>query len=246
MERWSNKVAVVTGASSGIGAALSIRLAENGMTVVGLARRAHLIDELNSEVTGTGKIHSRQCDLSKVEEIKAAFEWVENKFGGTDVLVNNAGIFKGGKITDATDGKLSDEHILLTMDVNYKGLVMCTREAVGSMRKRNFNGHIININSVAGHYIPFHSDFNIYSSTKHAVTAFSAALLNEMADAKRKIKVTSISPGLVRTEMTITHDPEQPILEPGDIADAILYVISTPPNVNISELEILSAAEKKL
>ncbi|XP_023944010.2 farnesol dehydrogenase [Bicyclus anynana] len=246
MERWSGKVAVVTGASVGIGASLAVRLADKGMTVVGVARRAHLIDNLNSEVTGTGKIYSRQCDLSKVEEIDAAFDWVESKFGGTDVLVNNAGIFKPGKITDATDGKLSDADVLLTMDVNYRAMVMCTRQAVASMRKRNFDGHIINVNSVAGHYIPFHSDFNVYSSTKHAVTAFSAALLNEMADAKRNIKVTSISPGLVRTEMTVSHDPNQQMLQPGEVADAILYVLSTPPNVNISELEMLSTAEKKL
>ncbi|XP_034827953.1 farnesol dehydrogenase-like [Maniola hyperantus] len=246
MERWSNKVAVVTGASSGIGAALSVRLADHGMTVVGLARRAHLVDKLNTEVKGAGKIVSRKCDISNVDEIQAAFEWVENKFGGTDVLVNNAGIFIPGKITDAIDGKLSDDVVLLTMDVNYKGIVMCTRQAVASMKKRNFDGHIININSLAGHYIPFHSDFNIYSSTKHAVTAFTAALLNEMADAKRKIKVTSISPGLVRTEITAGHSADQPILEPSEVADTILYVLSTPPNVNISELEVLSTAEKKL
>ncbi|XP_045770684.1 farnesol dehydrogenase-like isoform X2 [Maniola jurtina] len=246
MECWSNKVAVITAASSGIGASLSVLLVDHAMSVVGLARRAHPVDKLNSEVNGTGKIVSRKCDISKVDEIEAAFEWVENKFGGTDVLVNNAGTFAPGKITDATDGKVSDDAILLTIDVNYKGLIMCTRQAVASMKKRNFDGHIININSVAGHYIPFHSDFNIYSSTKHAVTAFTAALLNEMADAKRKIKVTSVSPGLVRTEMTIGHSADQPILEPGEVADTILYVLSTPPNVNISELEVLSTAEKKL
>ncbi|XP_045454159.1 farnesol dehydrogenase-like [Melitaea cinxia] len=246
MERWSGKVAIVTGASSGIGAALSLHLANHGLKVVGLARRANLIDDLGSKVTGKGSITSRQCDISKPKEIEAVFQWVEQNFGGPDILVNNAGFLKPGNITDLGNNALSDEDIISTLDVNVKGMVMCTRYAISSMKKRNFNGHIININSLAGHYVPFETSFNVYSSTKHAVTAFTSALNNELAKFKSEIKVASISPGLVHTEMVNDYKGDMPILKPESVADAIVYVLSTPPNVNISELVIEPTSERRL
>ncbi|XP_026488591.1 farnesol dehydrogenase-like [Vanessa tameamea] len=246
MERWSSKVAIVTGASSGIGAALSLRLANHGLTVVGLARRTHLIDELASKVTGDGRIVTKSCDISKPEDIDAAFQWVEQKIGGPHVLVNNAGVLKTGCITDAGDNPLSDDAILSTLDVNLKGMIMCTRKAVSSMRKRNFNGHIINVNSIAGHYVPFKSSLNVYPSTKHAVTAFTTALNTELAEFNCQIKVASVSPGLVKTDMVTDFKDDMPILEPEAVADAILYILSTPPKVNITELTIESTLERRL
>ncbi|XP_046964335.1 farnesol dehydrogenase-like [Vanessa cardui] len=246
MERWAGKVAVVTGASSGIGAALSLRLANHGLTVVGLARRTHLIDDLASKVTGAGNIVTKSCDVSKPEDIEAAFKWVEQKFGGPHVLVNNAGFLKTGCITDVGENPLSDDAVLSTLDVNLKGMVMCTRKAVSSMRKRNFNGHIINVNSIAGHYVPFQSSLNVYPSTKHAVTALTTALNTEMAEFHCQIKVASVSPGLVKTDMVTDFKDDMPILEPEAVADAILYILSTPPNVNITELTIEPILERRL
>ncbi|CAH2051767.1 unnamed protein product, partial [Iphiclides podalirius] len=249
MERWANKTAVVTGASAGIGAAICLGLANAGLSVVGLARRPELIDKLKEDVTGTGRIQSRKCDVSETDEIRLSFEWVVDNFGGVDVLVNNAGaLFNSGNMTDIGDNKISDKDLLATIDVNLKAVVMCTRYAVASMKKRKFDGYVININSIAGHYIPFRSGFNIYPSTKHAVSAFTSSLLNELADCKSKIKVTSLSPGLVNTKMTQHHSTaeEVPILQPSDIADAVLYLLSTPPYVNITELTVMSVAEKKL
>ncbi|XP_047538082.1 farnesol dehydrogenase-like [Vanessa atalanta] len=246
MERWSGKVAIVTGASSGIGAALSLRLANHGLTVVGLARRTHLIDELASKVTGDGRIVAKSCDISKPEDIDAAFQWVEQKIGGPHVLVNNAGFLKTGSITDAGDNPLSDDAVLSTLDVNLKGMIMCTRKAVSSMRKRNFNGHIVNVNSIAGHYVPFKSSLNVYPSTKHAVTAFTTALNTELAEFNCQIKVASVSPGLVKTDMVTEFKDDMPILEPEAVADAILYILSTPPTVNITELTIEPTLERRL
>ncbi|CAH2093717.1 unnamed protein product [Euphydryas editha] len=246
MERWSGKIVIVTGASSGIGAALSLCLANHGLKVVGLARRAHLIDYLALKVTGKGSINSRRCDISEPKDIEAAFQWVEKKFGGPDILVNNAGFLKFGNITDLGNNALSEDAIISTLDINIKGMIMCTRHAISSMRKRNFNGHIININSITGHYVPYRSSFNVYSSTKHAVTAFTIALNNELAELKSQIKVTSISPGLVYTEMVNDFKVGYPILEPEAVADAIIYVLSTPPNVNISELVIEPISERRL
>ncbi|CAH2093718.1 unnamed protein product [Euphydryas editha] len=246
MERWFGKTVIVTGASSGIGAALSLRLANHGLKVVGLARRAHLIDDLALTVTGKGSIISRQCDISKPKEIEAIFQWVEQKFGGPEILVNNAGFLKTGNITDLGNNALSEDAIISTLDINLKGMIMCTRHAISSMKKRHFNGHIININSIAGHYMPFEPSFNVYPSSKHAVTAFTLALNNELAEFKSQIKVASISPGLVHTEMVNDYKGDCPILKPEEVADAIIYVLSTPPNVNISELVIEPTSGRRL
>ncbi|CAK1541523.1 unnamed protein product [Leptosia nina] len=100
------------------------------------------------------------------------------------------------------------------------------------MKKHKFNGHIININSLAGHYVPSSPKFNVYSASKNAVTIFTRALLNELAHSNSYIKVTSLSPGLVRTNMVDAQDKDIQMLEPKDIADAVCYVLATPPNVN--------------
>ncbi|KAI5635692.1 short chain dehydrogenase domain-containing protein [Phthorimaea operculella] len=248
MDRWCGKTAVVTGASAGIGAAICVSLANEGLNVLGLARRPQLVDDLRAQVTGKGSIRSRQCDVSKLEDVDATFSWVEEHMGGVSVMVNNAGVMHPGHITDAGDRKLSDSEISSVIDINLKGLIFCSRRAVASMKKHGRVGHIININSIAGHYIPFAPLFNVYAASKHGVTAFTGSLLNELAAFKNNIKVTSISPGLVETGMieegkdVIDFKP----LQPKDIADAILYVVSTPPSVNITELTIQPVQEKRL
>ncbi|XP_073966224.1 farnesol dehydrogenase-like [Choristoneura fumiferana] len=103
--------------------------------------------------------------------------------------------------------------------------------------------------SIAGHYIPFEPTFNVYPGTKHAVTGISASLDNELADFGSKIKVTSISPGLVDTELVAPGAPRPlpvPALTPEDVADAVLYAVSTPPHVNINELTITPVGGKRL
>ncbi|KAJ0172987.1 hypothetical protein K1T71_011163 [Dendrolimus kikuchii] len=246
MDRWSEKIAVVTGASAGIGAAISVALADAGLTVVGLARRANLIDNLKSSVKGKGTIHSRMCDVSKLEEVAATFKWIEATLGPVQILVNNAGVIFNGNSSDLGRRTVTDEQIMTTIDVNYKGPIFCTRHAISSIRKNGTDGHIININSIAGHYIPFSPMFNVYPSTKHAITGFTQTLLNEIADTNNNIKVTSISPGLVATQIAGNLPKDQLALKPKDIADAVVYVLSTPPNVNIAELTITSVGEKRL
>ncbi|XP_073966065.1 farnesol dehydrogenase-like, partial [Choristoneura fumiferana] len=193
MERWAGKTAVVTGASAGIGAAACVRLAAAGLRVAGLARRPQLVEKLQAQVKGTGSIVARACDVSQPDEVAAAFAWVDAQLGGVDILVNNAGVFYQGTITDVGPQQTKEEDLLKTIDINVKGVVMCTRHAVASMRRRRVDGHIVNINSIAGHYIPFEPTFNVYPGTKHAVTGISASLDNELADFGSKIKVTSIS-----------------------------------------------------
>ncbi|XP_073948792.1 farnesol dehydrogenase-like [Choristoneura fumiferana] len=189
MERWAGKTAVVTGASAGIGAAACVRLAAAGLRVAGLARRPQLVEKLQAQVKGTGSIVARACDVSQPDEVAAAFAWVDAQLGGVDILVNNAGVFYQGTITDVGPQQTKEEDLLKTIDINVKGVVMCTRHAVASMRRRRVDGHIVNINSIAGHYIPFEPTFNVYPGTKHAVTGISASLDNELADFGSKLKL---------------------------------------------------------
>lgn len=243
MDRWIGKVAVVTGASSGIGAEIALHLANMGLKVVGLARRKQLIDQLAQKVTGKGKIYSLKVDLSKQADIKAAFEWIDSELGGPYILINNAAYVSPGSITDYGDQKVNDDAIAMAVDVNLKGLILCTRLAVSSMRKRNVEGHIVNMNSVTGHYIPAFQTTNVYPPTKHGLTAFSVALIRELAKYKSKIKVTNLSPGVVATAMLPPELANAPQMEANDVVDALIYVLSTPPSINIYELGIKSIGE---
>nr|UPI11559.1 farnesol dehydrogenase-like protein [Mythimna separata] len=245
MDRWVGKTAVVTGASSGIGAAICVELANAGVNVVGLARRTAPIEALKSQVKG-GTITARQCDVSRVEDVAATFSWIQDSFGCVHIMINNAGVFLQGGITDVGNDMLSEEELLSVIDINLKGPILCARHAIASMRSNDFDGHIVNINSIAGHYVPMSSKFNVYTSTKYGITGFSAGLLNELSDHNNKIKVTSVSPGLVRTGMDVAADDNVPALRPKDVADAVLYVLSTPPTVNINELTITPVTERRL
>lgn len=192
MDRWIGKTAVVTGASSGIGAAIVIDLVKAGVNVVGLARRKERIEALRGSLPAsvTGKLYAIKCDLTQESDIKSAFNWIEANLGGTDILINNAGIIKTMNLLDPEN----TDNLRETIDTNVLGVVLCSREAFHSMQKRNVNGHIIHINSCAGHKIPYfvglYPSFNIYPSTKYAVTAMTEVMRQELQNFGTKVKVT--------------------------------------------------------
>lgn len=192
MDRWIEKTAVVTGASSGIGAAICVDLIKAGVNVVGLARRKERIEALKEKIpaSATGKLYAIKCDLTQESDIKSAFNWIEGNLGGTDILVNNAGIIKTMNLLDAEN----TTNLRETIDTNILAVAICSREAFQSMKKRGINGHIIHINSGAGHKIPYfvglYPSFNIYPSTKFAVTAMTEVMRQELQSFGTKIKVT--------------------------------------------------------
>ncbi|XP_069683508.1 farnesol dehydrogenase-like [Periplaneta americana] len=247
MERWSGRVAVVTGASSGIGAAIAQELVKKGLKVVGLARRVERVQELaNTLKSASGKLYPLKCDVTKEEEVKEAFQWVKANLGGVHILVNNAGV--------ASDNTLSDgpvEKWRKILDLNVLALSMCTKEALQSMKEKGVDdGHIVHINSVAGHSVG--DRLQMYSASKHAVTALTEGLRRELVNQKSKIRVTSVSPGAVTTEIAQASElaPEFkemiktiPHLESEDVADAVLYVLGVPPHVQIHELMIKPVGE---
>jgi NADP+-dependent farnesol dehydrogenase len=236
MERWSGRVAVVTGASSGIGAAIAAELTKKGLKVVGLARRVERMEELSKSLeSAIGKLYAIKCDIGKESDVVSAFKWVKDNLGGVDILINNAAV---GTNTSLTGG--STEEIKKMLDINVLALSVCTIQAFQSMKERGVDdGHIIHINSILGHTPP--GDFlAIYGATKHAVTALTEGLRREIIKLQSKIRVTSVSPGLVNTEMPPQeYLKNSPYLNPEDIADGVLYVLETPPHVQVSELTIL-------
>ncbi|KAL1404807.1 hypothetical protein pipiens_001027 [Culex pipiens pipiens] len=230
MERWNGRVAVVTGASSGIGAAIAKELAQAGLVTVGLARRVERVAALRDQIPkqSSANLHAIKCDVSKEEDIGRVFQEIVDKFGGIDVLINNAGIVR-------------DSMRLLSED----SLGTQPRKACNSMRDRSVDGHIIHINSIAGHRVLNFPHMNMYSASKFAVTALTETMRNELREMKSKVKVTSISPGVVKTEIIDAMDNHKdfPMLEPKDIADAVLYVLGTPAHVQVHELTIKPVGE---
>lgn len=192
MDRWIGKVALVTGASSGIGAAITVELIKSGMIVIGAARRQERVDELKKEIPGVKQknLHSFKCDVSKEEDIKAVFKWADQQFGGIDVLVNNAGVTKQMNILDADN----TNNIKEVIDTNLVAAALCSREAFQSMKKKGVDGHIIFINSIVGHnvfnFVGKLPSLNIYPSTKFGMTAMTEVLRQELQMQKTKIKIT--------------------------------------------------------
>ncbi|XP_069683489.1 dehydrogenase/reductase SDR family member 11-like [Periplaneta americana] len=243
MQRWAGRVAVVTGASAGIGAATAEELVKNGVKVVGLARRIDKIEELAESLKSQpGKLYPLKCDITKETEVQEAFKWVKSNLGGVDILINNAGVGKESKLSTGPV-----DHWRAIIDLNVLALSVCTKEALQSMKERGVDdGHIIHINSISGHRIPQSEHVNMmYCASKYAVTALTEGLRRELVQQKTKIKVTSISPGLVKTEFAAATgspvDPEKIYsnsahLDGKDIADVVLYALGTPPHVQIHEV----------
>ncbi|KAJ9585029.1 hypothetical protein L9F63_020639, partial [Diploptera punctata] len=241
MERWAGRVGVVTGTSSGIGASIAEELVKKGLNVVGIARRVERVEQLAKSLKSEkGKLYALKCDVSKESEIIEAFHWIKKNLGGVDILVNNAAVaIQAPMINGQT------EQWKAMLDTNVIGLSICTREALKIMKENGVDdGHIIHINSIAGHRLPPSNRSVMYHATKNAVTVLAEGLRRELIKNNSKIKITSVSPGLVETELPPKEYLEtMPILAPKDIADGVLYVLGTPPHVQVHELTIKPVGE---
>ncbi|XP_028128100.2 farnesol dehydrogenase [Diabrotica virgifera virgifera] len=250
MERWSGQIAVVTGASAGIGAAIAEKLVEHGLKVVGIARRKERIEELADKLKDKqGSLHAVKADVMQQEEIIEAFDWINKNVGPISILINNAGV---GRRTTIIDGDIEEWKKVL--DTNFLGTAIASREAIKSMQANKIDGHIVNINSTAGHQVPSLPYNNVYPATKFAVTALSETLRKDLITLGSKIKVTSVSPGCTMTEIFEANgytDDEQcrellkvvPSLKSEDVANAVVYVLGTPPGVQVTELTVKPLGE---
>ncbi|XP_065892565.1 dehydrogenase/reductase SDR family member 11-like isoform X2 [Dysidea avara] len=243
MERWKGRVAIVTGASAGIGYELSKRLVQLGVVVVGCARNITAIESLSQELSKSGgKLVAMKCDVRKEEDILSMMSAIKSQFGGADICVNNAGLAHHAPILSGSTDMWRN-----MIEVNVLGLCVMTREFIKQLRERNVDdGHVILLNSVAGHWVYKNS---MYCVTKFAVTALTEGIRMELRAIQSNIRVSSISPGLVRTEFLPRYQGlEDPmnivdeayaktfgfqVLEVEDIASAALYILAAPARMEV-------------
>ena len=154
--------------------------------MVGLARRSERVEELAKQLEGKkGKLYALKTDISKEEDILKAFKWVSDNLGPVHILINNAGIIQQTNLTEGDTEKWKK-----IFDTNVLGLCIATREAVKIMKTNKIDGHIVHINSIAGHGVPNYPGMNVYPASKHAVTALTETLRQELNHLGLKIKIT--------------------------------------------------------
>ncbi len=235
------KVAIITGASSGMGAATAKLLAQHGIKVMLAARREERLKKLQAEIRDAGgEAGYKVTDVTSRADVEALANETIKTFGQIDIMINNAGIMP---LSFFRNLKVDEWERMI--DVNIKGVMYGMAAVYKHMEERN-EGHIINFSSIAGH-LTFPSS-SVYSATKHAVRVLTEGMRTELA-AHQNIRTTLISPGAVETELygTITDNSIYPELEklgskewqqlnPNDIAKTVLFAIQQPANVMINEL----------
>ncbi|WP_113663244.1 SDR family NAD(P)-dependent oxidoreductase [Pedobacter nanyangensis] len=241
------KIALITGATSGIGAACADTFAAQGYDLILIARRENLLDSQAQQLIGNYgvKIKKLIADVRDKENINYVLETLPAAWKNVNVLVNNAGLSQGLDPIDKGDTEDWDRMI----DTNVKGLLYVTRAVAPWMVERK-QGHIINIGSIAGKEV--YPNGNVYCASKHAVDALSKGMRIDLLP--HGIKVTEINPGMVETEFSIVrfkgdenrakkvYDGLEPLIAQ-DIADAIWYVVSRPAHVNINDMLIMPTAQ---
>ncbi len=239
-----SKIALITGATSGIGEACARKFAEGGYNLILTGRKAARLEEIRTKIMHNSKseVYSLCFDVRDTEKAKQAIAGLPKEWQAIDVLINNAGLALG--LNKEYEGNLEDYATMI--DTNIKGLLTMTRLVVPAMVQRN-EGHIINIGSVAGDGA--YPNGSVYCATKAAVKALTDGLRIDLIDTA--LRVTNIKPGLVETHFSITRfggDTErakkvyqgvQP-LTGDDIADVAFYAAAAPKHVQIAEVLVLA------
>lgn len=237
------KIALITGASSGIGEACARKFAEGGYDLILTARRAEKLAELKAELEAEGtKVKTLTFDVRDAEAAETAVDSLEPEWRKIDVLINNAGLALG--LDKEYEGDPDDWNTMI--DTNIKGLLTMTRLIVPGMVERN-EGHVINIGSVAGDAA--YAKGNVYCATKAAVKTITDGLRIDLAETA--VRVTNLKPGLVETNFSNVrfHGDNQRAdnvykgitpLTGADIAEVAFYAASAPRHVQIAEVLILA------
>jgi 3-hydroxy acid dehydrogenase/malonic semialdehyde reductase len=241
------KIALITGATSGIGEACAHIFAQQGYHLILIGRRDHLLEQIAHHLADKYAIEVKkiQADVRDKENINYVLETLPNHWKNVDVLINNAGLSKGLEPIDKGDTDDWDTMI----DTNIKGLLYVSK-IVSNWMIGQKHGHIVNIGSIAGKEV--YPNGNVYCATKHAVDALNKAMRVDLLP--HGIKVTGIHPGAVETEFSIVrfkgdegrakkvYDGFEPLVA-NDIADAIWFAVSRPAHVNINDMLIMPTAQ---
>jgi len=242
-----SKIALITGATSGIGEACAHIFAQQGYQLVLLARRADRLEKLAHHLEDKYAISIQQviADVREKQSLNEALEALPDTWKKVDVLINNAGLSQG--LDPIDQGNTDDWDTMI--DTNVKGLLYVTK-IVSNWMIPNQLGHIVNIGSIAGKEV--YPNGNVYCASKHAVDALNKGMRIDLLP--HGIKVTAINPGMVETEFSVVrfkgdedkakkvYDGLEPLIA-DDIADAIWYVVSRPKHVNINDMLIMPSAQ---
>lgn len=235
------KTAFITGATSGIGKATAIRLAESHYRLILTGRRAKLLAELEKELRKQTKVLTLNFDVRDIKQIDHFIMSIPQDWRKIDILINNAGLALG--LTSIDKGDINDWETMI--DTNIKGLLYITRKVLPLMMDSPIK-HIINIGSIAGKEV--YPNGNVYCATKAAVDALTRAMRIDLLD--KGFKVTGVHPGMVETEFSLVRfkgnvDQATKVYEglkplrPEDIAHIIDFILSLPSHVNINDIVIM-------
>jgi NADP-dependent 3-hydroxy acid dehydrogenase YdfG len=241
-----NKIAMITGATSGIGEACAIMLSKNGYNLIVTGRREQRLKNMAKKFQNNNvDIRILSFDVRDRKASKEAWDSLPDEWKSVDVLVNNAGLAAG--VDPIQDGDWNDWEQMI--DTNVKGLLTVTQLIIPGMigRKR---GHIINVSSIAGSEV--YANGNVYCASKHAVHALTKGMRIDLLP--YNIKVSSISPGMVETEFSIVRyhgDKEKADkvyedltpLNANDVADAVKFMVTRPAHVNVNDMLLMPTAQ---
>jgi 3-hydroxy acid dehydrogenase / malonic semialdehyde reductase len=239
------RIALITGATSGIGEATARLLAAHHFDLILCGRRRERLDTLQQELAGQTQVTTLSFDVREHADVQRAIASLPVAWRNIDVLVNNAGNAHG--LDPIQTGSLADWDAMI--DINVKGLLYVSKEVIPVMTSRQ-SGHIINLGSIAGKEV--YANGNVYCASKFAVDALTRGMRMDLN--AYGIKVTSINPGLVETEFSLVRfkgdeskatAPYQGMtpLKGADIADIILYVLQAPPHVVLADITVFPTAQ---
>ncbi len=238
------KIALITGATSGIGRATAHEFAKQGINLILCGRRQERLDTIKDALNKLTEVHTLNFDVRDKKAVFKAIESLPENFKNIDILINNAGNAHG--LDPIQDGNTNDWDAM--MDINVKGLLYVSKAIIPQMTKRQ-SGHVINIGSSAGKEV--YPKGNVYCASKHAVLAITEGMridLNPFG-----IKVSAINPGLVETEFSQVRFKGETLadnvykgykaLQPHDVAEVIYFAVSRPAHVNIADVLMFCTAQ---
>ncbi|MDN3669575.1 SDR family NAD(P)-dependent oxidoreductase [Echinicola jeungdonensis] len=239
------KIALITGATSGIGRACAVELAQAGYDIIATGRREERLLKLGQELSSHAQYHYLKFDVRKKTEVDKAIDALPNSWKKIDLLINNAGNAHG--LEPIQDGNTEDWDAM--MDINVKGLLYVSKKIIPGMVNRK-SGQIINIGSIAAKEV--YPKGNVYCASKYAVDAITKGMRLDLTE--HGIKVMGIHPGLVETEFSIVRfkgDQEKSgevyegihPLKPEDIAEIVRFAVTRPAHVVMADVTILAASQ---